>query len=56
MQERYILIIFLWIELLLFIKLCPLRKDWTKKAVKYYAQVLVIFSILSSDTPLDFHE
>ena len=60
-QEIYRFIIFLWIEILFFIKQCPLKlissnEWWSTKVETKLLSDLVIFSILSSEIPLDFHE
>ena len=60
MCKKYRFITFLVIEILLFIKQCPLKfvsgNKWrsTKVGAKLLSD-LVIFSIRSSDIPLDFH-
>ena len=61
-SKEYIdLLLFLQIEILLFIKQCPLKfmsgtTWWSVKVAAKLLSDLVIFSILSSEIPLDFHE
>ena len=59
--EIYRFITFLGIDTLFFIKQCPLKfmfgnKLWSTKVGAKLLSDLLIFSILSSYIPLDFHE